>query len=42
MTDFRYIGPPYNLGLCQEQSFGTTVSCDACIDPFMLISLPHP
>ena len=42
MTDFRYIGPPYNLGQCQEQSFGTTVSCDACIDPFNVDKPPTP
>ena len=42
MTDFRYIGPPYNLGECQEQSFSTTVSCDACIDPFNVDKPPTP
>ena len=42
MTDFKYVGPPYNLGQCQEQSFGTTVSCKACLDPFDVDNPPVP
>ena len=42
MTDFKYVGPPYNLGQCQEQSFSTTVSCKACLDPFDVDDPPVP
>ena len=34
MVDYKYIGTPYNLGECREQTFGSVVSCTACINDF--------
>ena len=34
MVDYKYIGTPYSLGSCREQTFGSVVSCTACINDF--------
>ena len=34
MVDYKYIGSPYNLGECIDQTFGSTVSCSACLNDF--------
>ena len=42
MTDYRYIGTPYNLGECKEISFSTKVTCAACISDFDHDNPPVP